>query len=160
MLFDKNNTAAGPCYARAQNNPILSQITMLVFFWQKQHCCRTILVLRKTQSYSFADHDAILFDKNNPAAEPFFCRSKKTLVIFSPFLFKQERPCCASIKHNMMPKRSQNSQITASKWIPTAQHGGKIAHTGHGMASGREHKAQHDVRMLPKGPDNSSKMDP
>ena len=42
-----------------------------------------------------------------------------------------------SIKHNMMPKRSQNGQITASKWIP---------------------KAQHDIKMHPKWADNSSKI--
>ena len=85
--------------------------------WQKQACCRTILFSRTEQSYSFADHDAIpfgtnnpaaysraqnnpilsqitvLFDKNNPAAEPFYSRAQNNLILSQiTMLFDKNNP--------------------------------------------------------------------
>ena len=107
MLFDKNNPCCRTMLFSRRNNPILSQITMLFplakttllqnhfilaqnnhilsqitnALWQKQPCCKTILVSQTEQSYSFANHDAIPFGTNNPAAEPFYPRAKHNRIL-------------------------------------------------------------------------------
>ena len=73
----KTTPATEPFYSRAELSYSFADHNAL---WQKQPCCKTILVSQTEQSYSFADHDA--FWQKQPLLQNHSILAQNTIVFF------------------------------------------------------------------------------